>query len=219
LAQTVLPDLITPMSHTEPARGFDAAPAVPAPPCVTASVEEKPTAERLAEWFEQEVHAHDGQLKSWLRGNFPAVHDVDDVVQESYLRLWKARATQPVRSAKAFLFKIARHVAYDLLRRHKTSPVDPLGDLAALHVIDERPDAAEALARQEKLDLLADAVVALPTRCREIVILHKIKGLPQKEVARLLDLSERTVENQCLLALRRCEKYLRAHGLHGFQGQ
>lgn len=214
----MLTDLITPMSHTKPARGGDAASAVPAPPCIAATGEERTPAERLAEWFEQEVHAHDGQLKSWLRGNFPAVRDVDDVVQESYLRLWRARATQPVRSAKAFLFKIARHVAYDLLRRHRTSPLDPLGDLAALHVIDERPDAAAALSAQEKLDLLADAVVALPTRCREIIILHKIKGLPQKEVARQLGLSERTVENQCLLALKRCEQYLRAHGLHGFYG-
>ncbi len=215
----MLTDLITPMGHTKPERGFDASPAVPAPPCVTATVEETTPAERLADWFEKEVHAHDGQLKSWLRGNFPAVRDVDDVVQESYLRLWKARATQPVRSAKAFLFKIARHVAYDLLRRNKTSPVDPLGDLAILHVIDDRPNAAEALATQEKLDLLVDAVVALPDRCREIIILHKIKGLPQKEIARQLDLSERTVENQCLLALRRCEQYLRAHGLQSFHGK
>lgn len=57
--------------------------------------------EDRSKWFKEEVHLHDGQLKSWLKGTFPSVRDVDDVVQESYLRIWKAKATEPINSAKA----------------------------------------------------------------------------------------------------------------------
>lgn len=64
-----------------------------------------------AQWFANEVHAHASQLKAYLRGAFPSVRDVDDVVQESYLRIWKARAIHPIESAKTFLFTIARRVA------------------------------------------------------------------------------------------------------------
>jgi DNA-directed RNA polymerase specialized sigma24 family protein len=67
-------------------------------------------------WFTEEVHPHDASLKAYLRGSFPSVRDVDDVVQESYLRIWKARAIHPISSARAFLFRIARHLALDTLR-------------------------------------------------------------------------------------------------------
>jgi RNA polymerase sigma-70 factor (ECF subfamily) len=169
-----------------------------------------------AVWFKQEVHLHDGQLKSWLRGQFPAVRDVDDVVQESYLRVWKARATQPIESAKAFLFKVARHLALDLLRRDTRSPLTTVEDLAGLRVIDTAPDAAEALLTQDTLQHLADAVVALPTHYRNVIVLHKIQGLSQREVAAQLGLSERSVEKYCHRGMVRCEAWLRARGIEGF---
>jgi RNA polymerase sigma factor (sigma-70 family) len=179
------------------------------PPCVVHSDQTK--------WFKDEVHPHDGQLKNYLKAQFPGVRDVEDVVQESYLRIWKAKAVQPIRSAKAFLFDIARHLAIDLYRRSKTQKVEQLGDLAALHVIDSRPDAAQTLTLQERMDLLTDAVVALPTRSREVILLHKIKGLTQREVAVRLGISERTVENLCRIGTMKCAVYLRARGIEGFQ--
>lgn len=73
-------------------------------------------------WFAEEVQPHGPSLRAFLRGRFPAVRDVDDVVQESYLRIWKARARHPIDSAKAFLFRIARNLALDTLRHEKNSP-------------------------------------------------------------------------------------------------
>lgn len=169
-------------------------------------------------WFAEQVQTHESSLRSYLRGSFPCVRDIDDVVQESYLRVWKARALQPIQSAKAFLFKVARHVAVDLLRRHGNSPMNVVDNLNALPVMDDGPSAVEALSAQEKLDLLGDAVMALPSRCREVVLLRKIQGIPQKEVAARFGLSERTVENHCRLGIKRCEEYLRAHGLDTLYG-
>jgi DNA-directed RNA polymerase specialized sigma24 family protein len=60
-----------------------------------------------ARWFAEEVLPHDRALRGYLRGSFPAVRDVEDVVQESYLRIWRTRAAQPIRSARGFLFRIA----------------------------------------------------------------------------------------------------------------
>ncbi|MBL9205038.1 MAG: sigma-70 family RNA polymerase sigma factor [Opitutaceae bacterium] len=163
-------------------------------------------------WFSKEVHPHGGQLKCYLKGHFPAVRDVDDVVQESFLRLWKARTVRPIHSAKAFLFKVARHVALDLIRRERISPVFSAGDLSSLSVIEERPDAAEALTEREIISLLGDAVVALPARTRAIIILHKFQGLSQVEVARQFGLTAKAVEHQVARGVQLCEKYLRARG-------
>jgi len=166
-----------------------------------------------AKWFQDEVHPHDAQLKSYLRGSFPSIRDVDDVVQESYLRIWRAASQEPVKSAKAFLYLVARRVALNFVRKERNSPVDAYGDEAMSGVLDDKPNAREAAIIQDRVNLLADALMSLPPRCREIMVLHKMKGLAQKEVADQLGLSERTVETQIRNGVARCLTYLRAHGV------
>jgi RNA polymerase sigma factor (sigma-70 family) len=141
--------------------------------------------------------------------------EVEDVIQESYLRTWKARAAQPILSARAFLFRVARNLALDVVRRRQASPIDRVRHLEGLSVIEDKPDAAEAVSRQDRICLLAEAIARLPDRCREIFILHKIKQLSRHEVATQLGLSERTVEVQTARANRRCADYLRKRGVNG----
>jgi RNA polymerase sigma factor (sigma-70 family) len=140
-------------------------------------------------------------------------------VQESFLRIWKARAAQPILSARAFLFKVAGRVALDLVRRERVSPVRNVGDLAALPVIDDSRGVAESVSLQEKIRLLAEAVAALPPRCREIVILRKLKGLSQKEAAAQLGLAEKTIDEQVARGVRRCEDFLRKRGVRSYYDQ
>ncbi|MDO8542160.1 MAG: RNA polymerase sigma factor [Opitutaceae bacterium] len=165
------------------------------------------------QWFSEEVHPYDSQLRAYLRGSFPSVRDVEDVVQESYLRLWRRQLTAPIRSAKSFLYKVARHLAIDSLRHTRRSPFDDVADLARLSVLDPAPHAAEAACTNEELDLLLTAIESLPPRCREIVILRKLRGLSQKEIARHMGITARTVEVQGCKGLDRCEQFLRARGV------
>ncbi|MES2693145.1 MAG: RNA polymerase sigma factor [Verrucomicrobiota bacterium] len=171
-----------------------------------------------ARWFTDEVHPHGGHLKSYLRGSFPSIRDVDDVVQESYLRIWRTKATQPIRSAKALLFKIARHLAIDLIRHHRRSPIDAVSDLSQLGVIEEGLTAFETVGLQEKIEMLTDALASLPARRRDIVVLRKLQRLSQAEVAARLGISERTVENQLYRGIRQCEAYLHQRGLKTLHG-
>lgn len=172
-----------------------------------------PSPTEQARWFSEEVLPHNAQLKAYLRGSFPHVRDVDDVVQESYARLWKARAVQSVRSAKGFLFRIARCVATDTVRRERGSPVRAIADLAALCVAAEDSCGAEAACVREELALLADAIESLPPRCRQIMILRKLQRVPQKQIALRLGISEQTVQVQVLKGVKRCGEYLNARGV------
>lgn len=180
-----------------------------------------PAAERAPElertrWFADEVHLHDASLRSYLRQSFPRVREsVDDLIQESYLRIWKARAVQPIESARGFLFRIARNVALDLMRRHRASPIEAVPRLEDLPVPEDRPDAADDAIRRERIRLLAEAIAALPARCREVFVLHKIRELSRKEVAAHLGLSDRTVGVQTERAVKRCAEYLRRRGVSG----
>ena len=166
-----------------------------------------------ARWFADEVQPHGSSLKAYLQGAFPAVRDAEDVVQESFLRLWKLRAVHPIRSAKAFLFTVARNIALDSVRRTRGSPISAVPDLAALPVMEEDADVSKAVSRSEEVALLVDALQALPARCREIILLRKFEHLSQKEVAARLGISELTVQEQVYRGVRRLEKILAKRGM------
>ena len=187
---------------------------IPPHPSVSASrVTDSPQPDSLDRWFTEEVHPHDSQLRAFVRGSFPDVRDVDDVVQESYLRIWKRHGQHPIASVKAFLFKIARHLALNRLRHQRSSPFVVVTDFTVSRVIDSRPDTAERVCSHEEIQILFAAIDALPGRCREVYILRKLKGLSQKEIARAMGISEQTVEVQIVRANRRCEAFLRARGV------
>ena len=157
-------------------------------------------------WFAEEVQPHEPVLKAYLRASFPTVGDVDDIVQESYLRIWRARIGRPIVSAKAFLFQVARNLAIDRVRRDRGAPTKACPDLGKLAVIEDRPDAVEALVYLERVRLVADALAALPARCRTVIVLCKFQRKSHREAGEELGLSPRTVESQLACGMKLVEK-------------
>lgn len=166
-----------------------------------------------ARWFFEEVHPHERSLKAYLKGAFPSVRDVDDVVQESYLRIWKVRIARPILSSRQFLFQIARHLAVDRIRHERVVPIHRVTDLAKVAVLDSRPTSAEVACTRDELRLLAEAIHSLPTRCQEVILLRQIHGLPQKEIAARLGISVLTVQVHVVKGLRRIEEYFLKRGM------
>lgn len=164
-------------------------------------------------WFAAEVQPHEPSLRAWLRGKFPFLPDLDDVVQESYLRLIRAREAGKVGYAKAYLFTTARNFALDLFRRREVVTIEGVADIGALPVLEERPHVADAVARQQELDLLAEAVRELPDRCRQVMTLRLLYGFSHKEIAAELRISEHTVKAQLAKGMRRCGEFLAARGV------
>jgi len=167
-----------------------------------------PERSEQARWFFEEVQPHEPALRRWLRGRFPSLPDVDDIVQESYVRLIRAKEEGRVGYARAYLFTTARNFVFDLFRRDQVVVFEPVADMAALSVIEEGPGVAESVSRQQELDLLADAVRVLPDRCRQVLTLRLLYGLSHKEIAAELGISAHTVKAQLAKGMRRCAEYL-----------
>ena len=172
-----------------------------------------PSKAEQARWFAEEVQPHESLLRSWLRGLFPLMPDMDDLVQESYVRLIRARESGKVSHAKAYLFTTARNIAHDFFRRRKIVQIENIADLATLPVIDDKPGVADAISRQQELEILAKAIRALPERCRQTLTLRLLYGLSHKEIAAQLKISEHTVKAQLAKGMRRCTEYFEEHGL------
>lgn len=159
-------------------------------------------------WFSEHVLPHEPMLRAWLRRRFGAQVDIDDVVQETYVRILQIRGGDALVSPKAFVFATARNVALDQLRRHGHSRTDFLGEFGELNVLDEHDSIPDTVARNQELALLAEAIQALPRRCRQIFTLRKLYGLSQREIAAQLGISESTVSNQITIGIEKCTEFL-----------
>lgn len=161
-------------------------------------------------WFLTELEPHRPALRAWLLARFPTVSDVDDVVQESFARVVRARESGPVRSARALVFATARNLALDMLRRQRVVSFEPMPEENESTAISDNIDVIATVSRQEELELLTQAIHTLPERCRRIFTLRTAYGLSQRQIADRLGVSESTVEKETANGIWLCTRFFAA---------
>ena len=171
-----------------------------------------PDAEQIR-WFAEEVQPHEASLRAYLRRQFPALFDVDDVVQESFIQIELAQRSDKIVSVRGFLFTVARNIAVSLHRKRKFIARTAVNELPSSCVLDENADVVAAVCRRDEFDLIAEAIGTLPARCREIVALRLICGTENRVIAQKLGLSEQTVRVQVARGLKKCVKFLSKRGV------
>jgi RNA polymerase sigma-70 factor (ECF subfamily) len=145
-------------------------------------------------WFAQEVLVHEAALTRYLFRTWPNRHEIHDLRQEIYVRVYEAAQQQRPSSAKAFLFSTARHLLIDRMRRGRIVTIQSVGDFTHFDVLIDELTPERQLTATQELGLLARAFRRLPLRVREVIWLRRVDDLPQKAVAARLGISEKTVE-------------------------
>ena len=147
-----------------------------------------------------------------LRFTLTIVHrreEAEEIVSDVFIRIWEKRKTlDHIQNLKMYLYISARNYAVNKLRskNHRLSlQVEELS--VDLPCFSENPHEQAVMAEIQKE--LHWAVNDLPGRCKIIFKLVKEDGLQQKEVAELLHLSPKTVENQLAIALRKLAQTIR----------
>lgn len=131
----------------------------------------------------------------------------EDVVQETFLRIYRDRAA--FRSTAVFTtwaFTIARNLGVDILRsapRRSEVATDPLPEAA-----DPRPTPLDHLERLEREGLLRRALTALPPEDREVLVLSRYHGLKYRDIAAIVGSSEAAVKMRTHRALVRLHALL-----------
>jgi len=118
-----------------------------------------------ARWFAEEVQAHEPALRAYIRRRFPSVLDVDDLIQDSFIRVLRAKGTGQIACARAYLFTTARNLAYALFRRPKIFSEKAVTDSVVLRIAERGADVVEKVSMSEEIALLLAAIDALPPRC------------------------------------------------------
>ena len=156
------------------------------------------------QWVATHILPHEGEVRGWLRRHVHSLDcaDIDDVIQETYSRLWTANFKR-ITSGRSYLYTVIRNLLVEKARRARIVPMERLGEIEALRIPSEEPGPERrAIARQE-LERLERIVAALPEQARRAFQLQKFHGLSQREIALEMEITEKTVEKHLAAALLR----------------
>ena len=149
-------------------------------------------------------HEHRRRLAGWFRRAGLAFHDAEDCIQETFLRVERARPEPgPGGTLVAFVGRVARSVHADWCRRQRVRRDAHV----ALEGGDEHPLPPRPFDAGDLLDL-RHALDGLPPHLAEVVELGVHQGLPYREVAARLGIPEGTVKSRMFHAVRQLRERL-----------
>lgn len=147
-------------------------------------------------------------LKRFLSRFLSEQQDIEDVVQETYLRAYSAVGDGDVDHPKAFLFRIAKNIALNELSRKSRQITDYIEDCSASIVLQSEGSVEEELEARQALGIYCEAVAALPEKCRKVYLLRKVHGLGHQEIAERMGLSLSSVEKYLKQGMLHCKSYM-----------
>src|ERR1700728_218553 len=165
------------------------------------------------EWFLKQIFRHGAALHRYLRRFTSGAEDIEDLVQETYVRIYAIEDRDAVNSPRALLFRIAHNLAVERSRRQIARATDSVGDFELLNVdtLEAPPD--EQIDSRRRFESFCAAIARLPPLCRRVFVLRKVYKLSHAEIAQVLGVSHSTIEKHVAKGLMRCRDYLRDHGM------
>ncbi|WP_048321094.1 sigma-70 family RNA polymerase sigma factor [Crocosphaera watsonii] len=137
---------------------------------------------------------------------------LDDLVQEVFLRVWKGlpKLKEPSYFS-TWVYRITWNVATDK-RRKFAQNLSVNDDGTILNIMPSRPQDTPDLMRLHYQDLVQQGLQSLSLEHRAVLVLHDLEDVPQKEVAKILELSIGTVKSRLFYARKQMRKFLKEQG-------
>jgi RNA polymerase sigma-70 factor (ECF subfamily) len=145
-------------------------------------------------------------------------HEVEDIVQESYVRLCEVKSEEDIRSPHSYLVRTIRNLALDYAKRAATRlnvSVDSDEQLTQMSGRVTGDETYAKVASAEEFGHFCEAVRHLPVQCRRVFVLKRVYGYSQQEVAQELGVSVSAVEKQLAIAVQRCTAFMLQHDSNG----
>jgi RNA polymerase sigma-70 factor (ECF subfamily) len=135
-------------------------------------------------------------------------HSCEDIVQETFLRVWEKKQNLIGSEELVWYFYTAvRNNCLSFLEKKQKTVLGDIDGGAFTETPGERP---AAVTKETDFDtLLKNALENLPPKCREVFVLSRVSNLTYKQISDSLGISIKTVENQMGKALKILRAYIR----------
>ena len=139
--------------------------------------------------------------------------DVDDILQETFIKTYTANQKKEIQSPQDYLFVVSRNLVIRNAAR-RSREINTIIDDALMESVDDSLDME--VHGQLKCETLASVIQALPEKKRQAILLRKIYGFSTTEIARKMSVSKSSVDKYIASGIKECEEKLEAKG-YGFQ--
>lgn len=156
----------------------------------------------IVAWVGSHVLPHEAAVRAWLKRWTGRHQDIDDVIQEAYCRLAAMEDITHVGNGRAYLFQTTRNIVLEQVRRSKIVHIDNVTDIGAVTIVDEAPPMDRVVGGARELQRVEQLIEGLPVKCRRVFVLRRIHGESQREIARMLGITEAAVEKQAARGLK-----------------
>lgn len=158
--------------------------------------------------FKQLFHFYYEPLCRYATGIIKSPDDAEEIVQQVFLRIWERRSELNITvSFKAYLYRSVHNASLNHKQRSKDNLRFDDVQLRVVHAAEAVHDMDVKMLEKE----IGKALDALPGQCRKVFELSRFEELKYREIAELLDISVKTVENQMGKALRIMRERLSAY--------
>ena len=149
-------------------------------------------------------------LKIFISRFIRKPQDIDDIAQETFTRAFKAESDSEIQHPKAYIYRVARNLALEVLTKRSTRFTDFIEDSCSDSILKSDDDVERNVGVTEKLDKVKIAIAEMPPQCQRVFIMHKVYGFKYKEISQQLGISVSTVEKHMMTGLKKCRDSVRA---------
>lgn len=143
------------------------------------------------QWLDALVQRHEQPLCRYAYSLLGSLSAAQDAVQETFLRLCRETPAKLAGHEAAWLFRVCRSRALDVLRKEK--PMQPLAPEHNEQMAAAGPSPAQHAAQGESEQLALRLLDSLPPNAQEVIRLKFQHDLSYREIARITRLSESNV--------------------------
>lgn len=145
--------------------------------------------------FEKMFYAYYSKLCVFSNSHVKSLDVARDVVQEVFIKIWDNHEEFEIRhSLKGYLYQAVRNQSLNYIEKSKQKR--RLGESLRKHEELMKEEHPEDLNTEELAQKVWRLVDELPERRRSIFILYRKHGLSYKEIAEVMEIKRKTVENQ-----------------------
>lgn len=141
---------------------------------------------------------------------FVKPHDIEDIVQETFLRTLEASFRTEIRHPRSFMETTARNLALNFATLTDNRPKGTLDDLEipGRALATEQPGPEDCVESEARFLLFCRAVRRLPVQCQRAFLLKKVYGMRRAEIARYLGITESTAQKHIAKGLLMVTDYM-----------
>jgi RNA polymerase sigma factor (sigma-70 family) len=163
---------------------------------------EKIAVEKLTEILKK----YNPLLNAFLSKRLDSREDVNDIVQEIFIRVHRTLRHEELRYPRAFIFRSACNLVKDRIRANKARASECHVPIEEVHLSSTQPTVQQIMESKELLKLIEGILAKLKPETRRAFVMSRVKGFTYERIASEMGISESMVKHHIRAVLGKCRE-------------